>query len=66
MHTANIIHRLTLTIAIPLSTATLAEDWNQWGRTAHNNFYSPEKGIPHEFAPGDFKPGTEEVDLSTT
>ncbi len=48
------------------SSFVQAEDWPQWGRNQSKNLYSPEKGIPHEFTPGDFKRGTEEVDLSTT
>ncbi|MDG1891173.1 MAG: PQQ-binding-like beta-propeller repeat protein [Verrucomicrobiota bacterium] len=46
--------------------STQAGDWNQWGRTASNNFYSPEKGITHVFEAGDFKSGTEEIDITTT
>jgi outer membrane protein assembly factor BamB len=57
---------LTTAVLASVSMAALGADWNQWGRTSNKNFYSPEKGIPHEFAPGDFKSGTEEIDLSTT
>jgi len=66
MKHCKILNRLPLALTMALSTAALGGDWNQWGRTAHNNFYSPEKGIPFSFAPGDFKQGTEEVDISTT
>jgi len=66
MKHCKILNRLPLALTLALSTAALGGDWNQWGRTAHNNFYSPEKGIPFSFAPGDFKQGTEEVDMSTT
>jgi outer membrane protein assembly factor BamB len=41
-------------------------DWPQWGGTLSRNMFSPTKGLPVEFEPGKFKPGTEEVDLKTT
>ena len=34
------------------SCAAFAADWPQWGRTAERNMYSPEKGLPAEFSPG--------------
>ncbi len=49
-----------------VSSVALADDWPQWGRNQSKNLYSPEKGIPHDFAPGDFKRGTEEIDMATT
>ena len=55
--------------AAGLLTAPLlagAEDWPQWGRTNQRNMYSPATGLPDQVNPGDFKPGSEEVDLSTT
>lgn len=43
-----------------------AGDWPQWGRDQSKNLYSPEKGIVRDFEPGDFKRGSEEIDLATT
>lgn len=46
---------------------SFAGDWPQWGGpTASRNMYSPEKGLPDKFDPGQFKRGTEEVDMNTT
>jgi outer membrane protein assembly factor BamB len=44
----------------------LATDWPQWGGKPLRNMYSPEKGLPASFSPGQFKAGTEEIDLKTT
>ena len=55
-----------LLVSVFCLSSVWAEDWPQWGRNQSKNLYSPEKGIPHEFDPGEFKRGTEEVDLSTT
>lgn len=41
-------------------------DWTQWGGSLHKNMYSPATGLPDAFEPGDFKPGTEEIDMATT
>jgi hypothetical protein len=41
-------------------------DWPQWGGTNQRNMYSPATGLPDEIKPGQFKPGTEEVDPSST
>ncbi len=41
-------------------------DWPQWGRGQSRNMVSPDKGLPTEFAAGDFKGNTEEIDPSTT
>jgi outer membrane protein assembly factor BamB len=47
--------------------AAPALDWPQWGgNDPGRNMFSPAKGLPSEFNPGKFKPGTEEVDLKTT
>lgn len=43
-----------------------AQDWPQWGRTDSKNMYSPTTGLPDRLDPGQFKRGTEEVDMSTT
>jgi outer membrane protein assembly factor BamB len=44
-----------------------AKDWPQWGgNDLGRNMYSPAKNLPDRFEPGQFKRGTEEIDLSTT
>lgn len=40
-------------------------DWPQWGGTAARNMYSPEKGLPAAFQPGQPKAGSEEIDPAT-
>ncbi len=51
----------------PAGIAALqAGDWPMWGGTLHRNMYSLAKNLPDRFDPGQFKRGTEEVDLSTT
>lgn len=60
-------HVLGLALLGGLAAAGLrAEDWTMWGRTVHRNMYSPAKNLPDRFEPGQFKRGTEEVDLATT
>ncbi len=57
---------LSLVSGLGLSGA-LAADWTQWGGSDDRNMISDEKNIPGaKMEPGDFKKGTEEVDLSTT
>ncbi|HOK76271.1 MAG TPA: hypothetical protein PLW35_00945, partial [Verrucomicrobiota bacterium] len=51
--------------AIQAFCAFGADDWPMWGRTNHRNMYSPERGLPAQFDPGKFKPGSDEVDLAT-
>lgn len=47
--------------------SALADDWPQWGgNDLGRNMYSPVKNLPESMDPGRFKPGTEEVDLTTT
>ena len=41
-------------------------DWPQWGGANHRNMYSPARGLPDRVDPGQFKRGTEEVDMETT
>jgi outer membrane protein assembly factor BamB len=55
-----------LIAALALASGALAGDWPQWGGGAIRNMYSPETGLPDRFDPGQFKPGTEDVDLATT
>jgi outer membrane protein assembly factor BamB len=52
-------------IALALPLVVRAEDWPLWGRTAERNAVSPETGIVDTWAPGDFKQGTEDIDLAT-
>jgi outer membrane protein assembly factor BamB len=49
-----------------LGCAVRAGDWPQWGGTDQRNMYSPAKGLPDRFEPGEFKAGSDEVDLATT
>jgi outer membrane protein assembly factor BamB len=51
----------------PAATLVRADDWPQWGgNNLGRNMYSPAKGLPDRFDPGQYKQGTEEVDMSTT
>jgi outer membrane protein assembly factor BamB len=43
-----------------------AADWPHWGRDVTRNMYSPARDLPSSFEVGDFKKGTETVDLATT
>ena len=43
-----------------------AADWPDWGRDGSRNLYTPAKSLPNDFAIGEFKRGTEEVDMATT
>ena len=53
-----------LVVASPFSPA---EDWPRWGgKDPGRNMYSPAKGLPSQFEPGEFKNETEEIDLATT
>ncbi|HIM67906.1 MAG TPA: hypothetical protein EYM45_05020, partial [Verrucomicrobia bacterium] len=48
-------------------SAAAAADWPQWGGNTlgRNMFAAGATGLPDKFEPGDFKQGTEDVDLST-
>jgi outer membrane protein assembly factor BamB len=54
----------------PLLTAAPAassvQDWPAWGGGESRNMASTVTGLPGDFTAGDFKPGTDEVDISTT
>lgn len=52
-------------IGFTVSSAS-SGDWPTWGRDASRNFYSPAKGLVSSVKPGDFKRGTEQIDMSTT
>jgi len=41
-------------------------DWPMWGGTVDRNMVGHAKNLPVDVEPGDFKPGTDEIDLSTT
>jgi outer membrane protein assembly factor BamB len=43
-----------------------AQDWAQWGGTPEKNMYSPAKGLPDRFEPGEYKRGSEDIDMATT
>jgi outer membrane protein assembly factor BamB len=51
---------------VAVSGVLFAADWPQWGGTDQRNMYSPAKGLPDRFDPGEFKAGSEEIDLATT
>lgn len=58
---------LTLVGMAAGSAIVNAQDWPAWGGANPNrNGYSPMKNLPASFEPGKFKPGTEEVDMTTT
>ena len=69
-------HRLLSALALAsLAPATYAEDWPRWGgNDPGRNMFSTAKGLPVKFGPTkadkqghfaiQFKPGTEEIDLS--
>ncbi|MBA4148083.1 MAG: PQQ-binding-like beta-propeller repeat protein [Verrucomicrobia bacterium] len=60
------IQTLVFTACLLFASNTFASDWPEWGGKPIRNMYSPEKGLPSSFDPGQFKSGTEEVDLKTT
>lgn len=52
---------------LALAASAGAEDWPQWGgNDPGRNMVANAKGLPETFVPGKTKPGTEEIDLSTT
>ena len=51
--------------SLVLSSARSA-DWPYWGRNLSRNLYSPAKNLPDRFTPGEYKPGSEQVDMTTT
>ena len=54
-------------LAPPVTVApTATQDWPAWGGGESRNMASTVTGLPGDFTAGDFKPGTDEVDLSTT
>src|SRR5256885_14314585 len=58
---------LILIFVLILISSAQAADWPRWGgNDPGRNMYSPAKGLPDRFDPGKIKPGTEDIDLSTT
>ncbi len=59
---------LTAGVSLLLGASVVqAEDWPGWGGSdPGRNMYSTAKGLPSEFTPGEFKPNSEDIDLSTT
>jgi len=57
---------LAVTASSLIPFLTSAADWPQWGQNASRNMYSPAKNLPAEFEVGEFKKGTEDVDMATT
>src|SRR5262249_20848037 len=43
-----------------------AGDWPMWGHDSSRNMVSDEKGLPTSFDAGQFKSGSEEIDMATT
>src|SRR6266849_4907237 len=43
-----------------------AGDWPMWGHDSSRNMVSDEKGLPVSFVAGQFKSGSEEIDMATT
>jgi outer membrane protein assembly factor BamB len=43
-----------------------AGDWPMWGHDSSRNMVSGEKGLPASFDVGQFKSGSEEIDMATT
>lgn len=66
----NITTRILTTAAfagVSLGSALHAADWPAWGGSdPGRNMYSPAKGIPATFKPGEFKKNSEEIDMATT
>ncbi|CAN5504358.1 PQQ-binding-like beta-propeller repeat protein [soil metagenome] len=55
-----------LVAALAVPVATTAGDWPTWGGGPQRDMASDETGIPIDFDPGEYKKGTEEIDLATT
>ncbi len=49
-------------LAVPCAQA---KDWPEWGGGPVRNMYSPEKGLPDRFEPGEIDADTGEVDMKT-
>ena len=49
-----------------LASAPPADDWPMWGRNPTRNMVTVEKGLPADFAAGEFVGATDEIDPQTT
>jgi outer membrane protein assembly factor BamB len=61
--------RSTVLAVLLLGALTLlagAADWPMWGHDSSRNMVSDEKGLPDSFDAGQFKGGSEEIDMATT
>ncbi|QOJ18727.1 MAG: PQQ-binding-like beta-propeller repeat protein [Phycisphaeraceae bacterium] len=62
------MRRITTSLLALTGVALLAgaaEDWPMWGRTPERNMSGPARGLPVEFAPGQFIGASDEIDIST-
>jgi len=55
---------LVFLCAAPLRAA--AQDWPMWGRDESRNMTSAVTGLPSDFAPGQFKGTSDEIDPATS
>jgi outer membrane protein assembly factor BamB len=65
----SILKRLCVVSVLSLVAAPAlvwAADWPMWGHDSSRNMVSDEKNVPETWNPGEMKPNTEEVDMSTT
>lgn len=56
----------TLTALAVAAACVQAADWPEWGGRDSRNMVSSEKGLPVDIDPGKKKPGSEDIDMSTT
>ena len=56
---------VSLASAAAATPASVAQDWPAWGGGPSRNMASSARGLPGTWAAGDFKPGTDQVDLTT-
>ena len=57
---------LSLTLLAGTALTVHGDDWPQWGGTVHRNMYSPAKGLPDRFEAGQYKSGSDDIDMATT
>jgi outer membrane protein assembly factor BamB len=63
--TLNRILSAVLTATLTVSFAPAA-DWPMWGGNPSRNMVAEAEGIPFDLAPGTYKDGSEQVDMTTT
>src|SRR5881296_1298033 len=62
-----LVERLIFVFLLVSIPAAVEADWPRWdGNDPGRNMYSPARSLPDRFDPGKPKPGTDEIDLSTT